>query len=81
MSRSARMLSSSCCSPRRVVDHSRGEWVPLDDVISPSGRVLTACDLVSTNGEAEGRGTRYKVARKSYYYLTIQFPQFCINEK
>ena len=56
MSRSARMLSSSCCSPRRDVDHSRGVWVPLDDVTSPNGRVLTACDLVSTNGEAGGRG-------------------------
>ena len=65
VSRSARMLSSSCCSPRRVVDHSRGEWVPLDDVISPSRRVLTACDLVSTNGEAEGRGTDTKLRERA----------------
>ena len=52
MRRSARMLSNSCCSPRRDIDQSRGEWVPLDDVISCSGRVLTAWDLVSTKGEA-----------------------------
>ena len=60
MSRSARMLSSSCCSSSSDVAHSLGEWVPLDDVISCSGRVFTAWDLVSTNGEAE-RGTEMSI--------------------
>ena len=52
VSKSDTILSSSCCSPRKDVAHSRGEWVPLDEVISCNGRVFTACDLVLINGEA-----------------------------
>lgn len=52
MSKSAKMLSSSCCSSKRDVDHSLGVWVSLDDVISFSGSVFTPCVLVSTNMDA-----------------------------
>ena len=61
VSRSASMLSSSCCSSSSEVAHSRGEWVPLDEVISCSGRVFTAWDLVSTNGEAVEGAAVYSI--------------------